>query len=122
MSNSTLQLRADPAMRGRVMALFAVAFLGSTPIGAPVVGAVAQAFGPRTAIAIGGVAAVTAALVTAGRPLRAIVSRSEADAAGQQDDHGEWQQDDGRDPEAGEGGGQADDDEGADRQLGRVAY
>jgi MFS family permease len=121
MSNSTLQLRSDPAMRGRVMALFAVAFLGSTPIGAPVVGAVAQAWGPRAAIAIGGAAALAAALVTAGRPLRAIVSRAEANTAGEQDDHGQWQQDHGRDPDAGQGGSQADDDEGADRKLGRVA-
>ncbi|HEX6475960.1 MAG TPA: MFS transporter, partial [Acidimicrobiales bacterium] len=122
MSNSTLQLRSDPAMRGRVMALFAVAFLGSTPIGAPVVGAVAQAWGPRAAIAIGGAAALTAALVTAGRPLRAIVSRGEPNTAGEQDDDGGRQQDHGRDPEAGQGGSQADDDEDADRQLGRVAY
>jgi MFS family permease len=121
MSNSTLQLRSDPAMRGRVMALFAVAFLGSTPIGAPVVGAVAQAWGPRASIAIGGVAALVAAVVTAGRPLRAIVSRSEAHARGQQSDNGQRQQDPGRGTETGESGGQADDGEGPDRQLGGVA-
>ena len=41
-ANATLQLTADPAMRGRVMALYAMAFLGTTPIGAPLVGAIAQ--------------------------------------------------------------------------------
>jgi MFS family permease len=121
MSNSTLQLRSDPAMRGRVMALFAVAFLGSTPIGAPIVGAVAQAWGPRSAIAIGGVAALAAALVTAGRPLRAIVSRSEAHAGAEQGDHGQGDHEHRSDAEAGQGGGQADDGEDPDRQLRGVA-
>ena len=37
--NSTLQLSAAPAMRGRVMALFSIVFMGSTPIGGPIVGA-----------------------------------------------------------------------------------
>ena len=41
-ANATLQLGSDPAMRGRVMALYAMAFLGTTPIGAPLVGAIAQ--------------------------------------------------------------------------------
>ena len=45
--NSTLQLTAAPQMRGRVMSLWAVAFLGSTPIGGPVAGAVAQHVGAR---------------------------------------------------------------------------
>lgn len=57
-ANSTLQLRSDPAMRGRVMALYGVAFLGSTPIGAPIVGAVAQVVNPRAAVALGAVAAL----------------------------------------------------------------
>jgi MFS family permease len=41
-ANATIQLKADPAMRGRVMALYAIAFLGSTPIGAPLVGWIAD--------------------------------------------------------------------------------
>ncbi|HZU73044.1 MAG TPA: MFS transporter [Acidimicrobiales bacterium] len=60
-ANATLQLTADPAMRGRVMALYAVAFLGSTPVGGPIVGWVAQAFGPRAALCLGGAATVVAA-------------------------------------------------------------
>lgn len=48
--NSTLQLTAAPTMRGRVMALWAVAFLGSTPIGGPVAGAVSDGLGGRAGL------------------------------------------------------------------------
>jgi MFS family permease len=51
--NATLQLRSDPAMRGRVMALWFVAFQGSTPIGSPIVGAVMSAFGARAGLGLG---------------------------------------------------------------------
>jgi MFS family permease len=60
--NSTLQLDADPAMRGRVMALYSVVFLGSTPIGGPVVGGLAQVAGPRAGLVLAGVAALSAAV------------------------------------------------------------
>jgi predicted MFS family arabinose efflux permease len=60
-ANATLQLTADPAMRGRVMALYAMAFLGTTPIGAPLVGAIAQWTDPRVAVLCGSVATVIAA-------------------------------------------------------------
>jgi len=59
--NSTLQLASAPRMRGRVMALWTVAFIGSTPIGGPIVGYVAEHAGPRWALAVGAVAAVVAA-------------------------------------------------------------
>src|SRR5262249_6360443 len=62
-TNSLIQLRAEPALRGRVMALYSVVFLGSTPIGAPIVGWVAQHFGPRAGLALGGAAVLAAALV-----------------------------------------------------------
>lgn len=52
------QSRSEPEYRGRVAALFAVAFLGSTPIGGPIVGAVSQAFGPRWGLLLGAVAAL----------------------------------------------------------------
>jgi hypothetical protein len=52
-NNATLQLRADPAMRGRVMSLNAIAFLGSTPIGAPLLGYISDVSNPRVAL-IGG--------------------------------------------------------------------
>jgi MFS family permease len=61
MCNTTIQLTASPEMRGRVMALYVVAFMGSTPIGGPIVGFIGQAFGGRAALAVGGVATVLAA-------------------------------------------------------------
>ena len=48
-------------MRGRVMALYAMAFLGTTPIGAPLVGAIAQWTNPRVALLVGAVATVLSA-------------------------------------------------------------
>jgi MFS family permease len=63
--NSTLQLAAKPQMRGRVMALWAVAFLGSTPIGGPVAGAVAQHVGARWGLGLGALACGLAALLGA---------------------------------------------------------
>ena len=63
MGNSTLQLAAEPHMRGRVMALWAVAFLGSTPIGGPIAGAVSEQLRrPRRAGAGRGGLLVAAAL------------------------------------------------------------
>lgn len=58
--NSTLQLTASDEMRGRVMALYFVLFLGSTPIGAPIVGWVAETFSPRAALALGATATFSA--------------------------------------------------------------
>lgn len=60
-ANATLQLTSDPGMRGRVMALYAMAFLGTTPIGAPLVGAIAQWTSPRMAMLVGAVATLVAA-------------------------------------------------------------
>jgi len=60
--NSTLQLRAEPSMRGRVMSLWFVAFQGSTPIGAPVVGAVMAWFGARAGLGLGAVTCLLVAL------------------------------------------------------------
>jgi MFS family permease len=59
--NSTLQLAAAPEMRGRVMALWAVAFLGSTPIGGPIAGFVSATWGARAALAMGAGACFAAA-------------------------------------------------------------
>jgi MFS family permease len=82
--NSTLQLASDPLLRGRVMALYSVVFLGSTPIGAPLVGWLAEATGPRAGFVLGGAAALIAAVgaaVAYGRdvwPQRAWLRRREA--------------------------------------------
>lgn len=59
-TSATLQLRAIPAMRGRVVALYIVAFMGSTPLGGPLVGAIGQAAGARAALAVGAVGCVIA--------------------------------------------------------------
>jgi MFS family permease len=59
--NSTLQLAAGPGLRGRIMALYSVVFIGSTPIGAPLVGWLAEAAGPRAGLTLGGAAALAAA-------------------------------------------------------------
>ncbi len=48
-------------MRGRVLALQAIVFLGSTPIGGPILGVVSQELGPRAGIALGGIACLVAA-------------------------------------------------------------
>jgi MFS family permease len=78
-ANATLQLRADPSMRGRVMALYAIAFLGTTPIGSPLVGWISQVSSPRVALAVGGSATIAASLITR-RYHRRGHERAEADA------------------------------------------
>ena len=52
--NSALQIAVEPTMRGRVMALYSIVFLGSTPIGAPLVGWLAEVAGPRAGLLAGG--------------------------------------------------------------------
>jgi MFS family permease len=65
LANATLQVSSSAAMRGRVMALWSVAFLGSTPIGGPLIGWVAETFSPRWALAVGATAALAAAVIGA---------------------------------------------------------
>jgi len=71
--NATLQLGAEPSMRGRVMSLWFVAFQGSTPIGGPLIGWVMAAFGARAGLGVGAVTCLLVAVLgfTAGRRLRA---------------------------------------------------
>jgi len=57
-ANSTLQLTSRPEMRGRVMALYGIVFLGSTPIGGPIAGWVGEHLGPRAGLAGGGLIAL----------------------------------------------------------------
>jgi MFS family permease len=61
-SNALLQLNASSAMRGRVMALFSLVFLGSTPIGGPLVGWIAEHFGPRASLGLASVATILTGL------------------------------------------------------------
>lgn len=65
-TNAMLQIRVDPTMRGRVVALYVMAFIGSTAIGGPLVGVIGEIVGPRASLATGAagcVAAVALALV-----------------------------------------------------------
>ena len=62
-ANSTMQLSTEPHIRGRVMAIFLAIALGGTPVGAPIVGWVADRFGPRWALGVGAAAALLAALI-----------------------------------------------------------
>jgi MFS family permease len=77
-ANSSTQLGTAPSMRGRVMGLYMLVFLGGTPIGSPLAGWVAAAYGARVSMIAGGVISALAALVIAallvrarGEPLRA---------------------------------------------------
>ncbi len=61
--NSLLQLISDPSMRGRVMAVYTITILGTTPIGGPLIGWISEQFGPRWGFAIGGIATIIGVLV-----------------------------------------------------------
>ncbi len=78
MANSTLQLSTDPQMRGRVMALWAVAFLGSTPIGGPLIGWITNTLGARVGLGVGALSCFVAALIglVALRRLRRVATPS----------------------------------------------
>ncbi|MCX5132487.1 MFS transporter [Streptomyces sp. NBC_00340] len=60
-ANTSVQMATDPAMRGRVMALFMMVFMGGSPLGAPLVGWVTDAYGPRIGFALGGLVSMAAA-------------------------------------------------------------
>jgi MFS family permease len=61
--NSTIQLASEPDYRGRVTALWSMALVGTTPIGAPVIGALSDVAGPRYALALGAAGCLGAAVV-----------------------------------------------------------
>jgi MFS family permease len=61
-ANSMCQLLAAPSMRGRVMAVYVLVFLGGTPFGAPLIGGIASILGPRSSLYIGGAVSAAAAL------------------------------------------------------------
>lgn len=62
-ANGYVQITTDPALRGRVLALYMAVIMGSTPVGAPIAGWVADAFGPRAAIMLGGAAGLVACAI-----------------------------------------------------------
>lgn len=65
MANSSIQLSVDAGMRGRVMGLYMLVFIGGTPIGAPLVGALTSHYGPRAGMAVCGLIPALAALAAA---------------------------------------------------------
>jgi len=73
-ANSATQLSTSAEMRGRVMGLYMLVFLGGTPIGSPLVGWIAEVFGARMSMISGGVISGLATLVIAAL----LVRRSEA--------------------------------------------
>jgi MFS family permease len=83
-ANSTLQLRSDHRMRGRVMALYALVFLGSTPLGGPLAGWVSEIASPRLALALGGLITLAGGLAARVHvrerelPKRAVVDERDA--------------------------------------------
>jgi MFS family permease len=70
-ANATVQLTADPAMRGRVMAFWTMAFLGTTPVGGPIIGFIGEHAGARWGVATGATAAIVSSL-WARRALRGV--------------------------------------------------
>ena len=67
-ANATLQLNSPPAVRGRVMAVYGLVFLGSTPVGGPLLGAVAGEWGARAGLAVSGTASLAVALAAVAVP------------------------------------------------------
>ena len=65
MANASVQLAVDSQLRGRVMGLYMLAFIGGTPLGAPLIGALTSQFGPRIGMAVCGAVPVLAAVVVA---------------------------------------------------------
>ncbi len=77
MGNVTLQMASLPEMRGRVMSLWTMAFLGSTPIGGPIIGWIGENISPRWGLGVGGLAALIAAfigLLTIGKMQENVIS------------------------------------------------
>jgi MFS family permease len=79
-ANSSLQLGSDPHMRGRVMGLYMIVFAGGTPIGAPIVGWIAQQFGARWSLLLGGALSSAVAVVVGLALVRAVRGREESPA------------------------------------------
>jgi MFS family permease len=74
-ANATMQLESEPALRGRVMALYMTIVMGGTPIGSPIIGWVGQQFGARWTLLGGGtlvIFGVALAVVLFARPTRGV--------------------------------------------------
>jgi MFS family permease len=72
-ANATMQLESDPALRGRVMALYMTIVMGGTPIGSPIIGWIGQQYGARWTLLGGGALTLLGVLLAVGifaRPAR----------------------------------------------------
>ncbi len=69
-ANQRVQLGVEPDVRGRVMALYIMVFLGTNPVGAPLIGWLSETFGPRSSIWVGGLASLLVAAVALAARLR----------------------------------------------------
>jgi MFS family permease len=78
-ANATMQLESEPALRGRVMALYMTIVMGGTPIGSPIIGWVGEQFGARWTLLGGGAMVIVGVLLAVG--LLARLDRGGADAA-----------------------------------------
>jgi len=83
LAKTALQLSATPGMRGRVMSLWGVAWLGSTPVGGPIVGWIGEEFGARWSLIIGGVPTILVGIMT--YPILARVDRKRAERRADRD-------------------------------------
>jgi MFS family permease len=63
MANASVQLRVDPQVRGRVMGLYLLAFMGGTPIGAPIIGGLTNHYGARAGMLVCGLIPILACVV-----------------------------------------------------------
>src|SRR6478735_8805920 len=81
-ANTLMQVSTDPALRGRVMALYMMIFMGGTPIGAPVIGWIGETFGARWTLIGGGTLTVLGVAVSAAVHLRLDRARRERDEVG----------------------------------------
>jgi MFS family permease len=82
MANASVQLAVDPELRGRVMGLYMLAFIGGTPLGAPLIGVLTSHFGARAGMTVCGVVPVLAAVVVAAARTRPAGGRSGRFAVG----------------------------------------
>jgi MFS family permease len=89
MANTSVQLAVDPALRGRVMGLYMLVFIGGTPIGAPVIGLLTNHFGARTGMAICGVIPALAATAMGIKAIRSQRVNRDSDGHRGFHDHGD---------------------------------
>lgn len=85
-ANATVQLSTDPQMRGRVMSLYMLVFMGGTPIGAPLIGWVGAVFGARATLLVGAMATGAAVLVA----LIVLVRARRKGEADREEPAGQW--------------------------------